>query len=107
MNRRHRTPAGLVEAEPGPAHHIEFDGRPVRALSGQSIAAALWADGVLAWRTTRVGGRPRGAFCGIGACFDCLATVNGRANQRTCLLPAEPGTVVTIQEGHGRADLAV
>ena len=106
MTRR-RTPAALVEADPGPAHRIEFDGRPVRALPGQSIAAALCADGVLAWRTTRVGGRPRGAFCGIGACFDCLAIVNGRANQRLCLLPAEPGTVVTTQEGHGRADLAV
>ncbi|MEU4114713.1 (2Fe-2S)-binding protein [Kitasatospora sp. NPDC028055] len=106
MTRR-RTPAGLVGADPGPGYQIEFDGRAVRALPGQSIAAALWADGVLAWRTTRNGGRPRGAFCGIGACFDCLATVDGRANQRLCLLPAEPGTVVTSQEGHGRADLAV
>ncbi|MEV6210588.1 (2Fe-2S)-binding protein [Kitasatospora sp. NPDC051914] len=103
----HRTPADLVEARPGPAHTIEFDGRPVPALPGQSIAAALWSAGILAWRRTRVGGRPRGAFCGIGVCFDCLATVDGRPNRRTCLLPAEPGTVVTTQEGHGRADLEV
>ncbi|MET8703264.1 (2Fe-2S)-binding protein [Kitasatospora sp. NPDC058032] len=105
--RRSRTPADLVEAEPAPAFTIDFDGRPVPALPGQTIAAALWADGVLAWRTTRVGGKPRGAFCGIGACFDCLATVDGRPNQRTCLLPAEPGTTVTTQEGHGRAELDV
>ncbi|MCU7821612.1 (2Fe-2S)-binding protein [Kitasatospora sp. DSM 101779] len=102
-----RTPARLADATPGPGHTIEFDGRPVPALPGQSIAAALWADGVLAWRRTRVGGRPRGAFCGIGVCYDCLATVDGQPNRRTCLMPAEPGTVVTTQEGHGRADLAV
>ncbi|MFF7635415.1 (2Fe-2S)-binding protein [Kitasatospora sp. NPDC008050] len=102
-----RTPAALVAATPGPAHTIEFDGRPIPALPGQSIAAALWAQGIVAWRTTRVGGRPRGAFCGIGACYDCLATVNGRPNQRTCLLPAAPGDTVTTQEGHGRAELAV
>ncbi|WP_035851294.1 (2Fe-2S)-binding protein [Kitasatospora azatica] len=102
-----RTPTALAAADPGPAHTIEFDGRPIPALPGQTIAAALWAQGIMAWRRTRVNGRPRGAFCGIGACFDCLATVNGQPNQRTCLLPAEPGDTVTTQEGHGRADLAV
>ncbi|KDN81546.1 (2Fe-2S)-binding protein [Kitasatospora cheerisanensis] len=100
-------PLDLVGAEPGPARTILFDGRPVPALPGQTLAAALWADGVLAWRTTRTGGRPRGAFCGIGQCFDCLATVNGRPNQRLCLLPAEHGDAVTTQEGHGHGDLAV
>ncbi|GLW59184.1 (2Fe-2S)-binding protein [Kitasatospora phosalacinea] len=100
-------PLDLVGAEPGPARTVLFDGRPVPALPGQTLAAALWADGVLAWRTTRGGGRPRGAFCGIGQCFDCLATVNGRPNQRLCLLPAEHGDTVTTQEGHGHADLEV
>ncbi|MBB1255564.1 (2Fe-2S)-binding protein [Streptomyces alkaliterrae] len=104
--RRRRTPVERVLARPGPPFEITFDGRPLTALPGQSIAAALWSSGVLAWRTTRVGGRPRGAFCGIGHCFDCLATVNGRPNQRACLLPAAPGDVVTTQSGDGRADLA-
>ncbi|MFJ4675022.1 MULTISPECIES: (2Fe-2S)-binding protein [Kitasatospora] len=100
-------PLDLVGAEPGPVRTFRFDGRPVPALPGQTLAAALWADGVPAWRTTRRGGRPRGAFCGIGQCFDCLATVNGRPNQRLCLLPAEHGDTVTTQEGHGHADLGV
>ncbi|WP_406090990.1 (2Fe-2S)-binding protein [Streptomyces sp. NBC_01013] len=95
------TPARLARADPGPAFEITLDGRPVRALPGQSIAAALWAASVLTWRTTRVSGRPRGAFCGMGSCFDCLATVNGQPNRRACLLPARPGDVVTTQEGNG------
>nr|WP_203593692.1 (2Fe-2S)-binding protein [Streptomyces sp. SID9124] len=93
----------MAGAEPGPGFEFTFDGRPVRALPGQSIAAALWAASVLSWRTTRVGGRPRGAFCGIGSCFECLATVNGRPNLRACLLPARPGDAVTTQEGNGHA----
>ncbi|MEH6373123.1 (2Fe-2S)-binding protein [Streptomyces sp. KLMMK] len=102
-----RTPADLVRAEPDPPFEITFDGRTVTALPGQSVAAALWAAGILAWRTTRYGGRPRGAFCGIGQCYDCLATVNGEPNRRACLVPARPGDAITTQEGHGRAGLAV
>ncbi|MFE4873405.1 (2Fe-2S)-binding protein [Streptomyces sp. NPDC056682] len=102
-----RTPAELTEAQPGPAFDITVDGRPVSALPGQSVAAALWGAGILAWRTTREGGRPRGAFCGIGQCFDCLATVNGVPNRRACLVPAAPGDEITTQEGHGHAGLGV
>ncbi|MFE4861423.1 (2Fe-2S)-binding protein [Streptomyces sp. NPDC056670] len=102
-----RTPHELAGARPGPAFEITVDGRAVPALPGQSLAAALWAAGILAWRTTRGGGRPRGAFCGIGQCFDCLATVNGVANRRACLVAAAPGDEVVTQEGDGRGELAV
>ncbi|MFC5721632.1 (2Fe-2S)-binding protein [Streptomyces gamaensis] len=104
-----RIPAGPAGARPGTPpdtssdalFEITFDGRGVTARPGQSVAAALWAAGILAWRTTREGRRPRGVFCGIGVCFDCLATVNGRPNRRACLVPARPGDAVTTQEGHG------
>ncbi|GAA2489901.1 (2Fe-2S)-binding protein [Streptomyces gobitricini] len=92
MRNRPPTPAPFT---------LTFDGRTITALPGQSVAAALWNAGVLAWRTTRHGGAPRGAFCGIGTCYDCLATVNGRPNQRACLLPARPGDTVTTQRGTG------
>ncbi|WP_306329200.1 (2Fe-2S)-binding protein [Streptomyces venezuelae] len=102
-----RTPIGLVRAEPEPPFDITFDGRRLTALPGQSLAAALWGAGILAWRTTRDRGRPRGAFCGIGQCYDCLATVNGVPNRRACLTPARPGDTVTTQEGHGHDHLGV
>lgn len=106
MTHRH-SPSGPVHSRPHPAFEITFDGRPLSALPGQSVAAALWADGVLSWRTTRHSGKPRGAFCGIGSCFDCVVTVNGEPNRRACLVPARPGDAITTQEGHGRAELAV
>lgn len=65
---------------------ITFNGRPLRALRGQSAGAALTAAGVRSWRNTRKHGRPRGLFCGIGICFDCLITVDGHPDQRACLI---------------------
>lgn len=98
---RRRTPEALVAAEPDASFTLRLDDREVQALPGQTIAAALWRDGVVSWRYTRGSGRPRGVFCGIGVCFDCLVTVNGRPNQRACLTPARPGDVVRTQEGTG------
>jgi predicted molibdopterin-dependent oxidoreductase YjgC len=74
-----------------------FEGRSVTAEPGQSVAAALWADGVRSWRRTRQGGQPRGLFCGIGVCFDCLVVVNGVAGQRACLVGVRDGDVVQAQ----------
>ncbi|MFJ9550316.1 (2Fe-2S)-binding protein [Streptomyces erythrochromogenes] len=102
-----RSPRSLVGGSPESRFTLDFDGRELPAQDGQSIAAVLWGAGILAWRTTREGGAPRGAFCGIGSCYDCLVTVNGRPNQRACLVPARPGDAVTTQEGAGRADLTV
>ncbi|MFE7790033.1 (2Fe-2S)-binding protein [Streptomyces sp. NPDC057460] len=98
---RSRTPLDLVEARPGPSFTVTFDGREIGAMPGQSIAAVLWSAGVTSWRSTRGEGGPRGVFCGIGVCFDCLVTVDGRPNQRACLLPAEPGQAIRTQEGTG------
>ncbi|MFD2082376.1 Thioredoxin reductase [Actinopolymorpha cephalotaxi] len=75
------------------SEHLVVDGQSVAFEHGQTIAAALLAADRTSWRTTRTG-RPRGIFCGIGVCFDCLVTTNGR-RVRACLEPARPGDVVT------------
>lgn len=74
---------------------ITIDGRAVPFEPGQTIGAALHAAGIRSWRTTRHGGRPRGLFCGIGVCFDCLIVVNGRPPERACQLEARPGDEVS------------
>lgn len=80
---------------------VEFtlDGRPLSAVAGQSVAAALIDAGVRSWRTTRLRGRPRGVFCGIGVCFDCLITVDGRSGVRACLLPVADGMTLISENG--------
>jgi predicted molibdopterin-dependent oxidoreductase YjgC len=81
---------------------FSFAGREMAADGGQSVGAALIAAGQVSWRTTRHSGAPRGVFCGIGVCFDCLVVVNGRPNQRACLTEVRDGDVVEPQEGAGR-----
>ncbi|WP_338702583.1 (2Fe-2S)-binding protein [Streptomyces sp. Q6] len=100
------TPLTLARARPGPPFTVTVDGRETEALPGQSVAAALWSAGITSWRTTRGSGAPRGVFCGIGVCFDCLVTVNGRPNQRACLVPVSPGDTIGTQEATGHGDLA-
>ena len=78
-----------------------LDGAGMTARTGQSIAGALIAGGVMSWRRTRFDDRPRGVFCGIGACFDCLITVNGEPNVRACLAQVREGDRVERQEGTG------
>lgn len=77
---------------------IIFDGRPLQVRAGQTVGAALAGAGIRSWRATRRNGRPRGLFCGIGACFDCLVTVDGQPGQRACLVPIREG--MTVDRGH-------
>ena len=71
--------------------HATFDGRAITARAGQSVGAALMANGITSWRTTRKNEKPRGLFCGIGVCYDCLITVDGMPNQRACLVDVTEG----------------
>ncbi len=71
-----------------------FEGEPVDAFEGQTVAAALLAAGHRTLRHTRFGERPRGVFCGIGACFDCLVVHNGVPGTRACLTTVAEGDVV-------------
>lgn len=79
-----------------------FDGEQMRAEDGQTIAAALMAEGITSWRTTRFGGSPRGILCGIGVCYDCLLTLNGEPNVRACVTQVQTGDDVRRQDGVGR-----
>jgi hypothetical protein len=89
------------------AFSITFDGEPIEVLPGQTIAGALISAGKRSWRTTRGTGEPRGLFCGIGVCFDCLVTVNDVTSVRACLAAAMPGDAVITERGVPHAELAV
>ncbi|GAA0842061.1 (2Fe-2S)-binding protein [Streptosporangium amethystogenes subsp. fukuiense] len=95
-------PYRLVRARPEPEFEISVDGAPVAVVPGQSVGAAMHGAGIRSWRTTRFGGRPRGLFCGIGVCFDCLVTVNGVSSLRACLTEARPGDLVTTGDAPAR-----
>jgi glycine/D-amino acid oxidase-like deaminating enzyme len=73
---------------------FQFDGQSIAALEGETIAAALSAAGIIIFRHTR-SGAPRGVHCGVGACWDCVVTVNGRLGQRACKTLAADGLTVS------------
>lgn len=84
----------------GPAVSITIDGRPATAYLGESVAAALMADGDLSTRVTADGER-RGLFCGMGVCFDCLAVVDGVPGTRACVTWVREGMEIARQDGPG------
>lgn len=79
--------------------HFFFEGNSLQAQEGQSVAAALLENHERITRITRGKSKPRGIFCGIGACFDCLLIVDGESNQRSCLVEIKDGMQVKIQNG--------
>ncbi len=82
-----------------PGVTIEFDGRRLPARPGDSVAAALLAAGHPALRTTPAGAAPRGPYCMMGACFDCLVEVDGVANVQACMTPVRDGMRVRPMPG--------
>jgi predicted molibdopterin-dependent oxidoreductase YjgC len=78
---------------------VTWDGAAIEAERGQTIAGMLAANGIRSWRTTRRGGRPRGLFCGIGVCFDCLVRVNGIPDVRACQRLVADGDDIRPQAG--------
>jgi len=77
--------------------NIVVDGVPIKAKPGSMIAAALIAEDILINRYTRKKHEPRGIFCGIGQCTDCVMVVNGLKNVRTCITKVEEGMVIETQ----------
>lgn len=75
---------------------LTVDGEPVTGIAGQTVAGVMLAAGRMSWRTTR-SGAPRGVFCGIGACFDCVLTVNGVPDVRACRRRAADGDEIRTQ----------
>ena len=81
--------------------NVTIDGNPYKAKQGEVIAAVMLANGLRVHRHTSKRGEPRGIYCGIGQCTDCVMTVNGIANIRTCTTPVEEGMIIERQYGFG------
>ena len=90
-------PRGMTR---GPEVRLTIDGRPVVAHQGESLAAVLVVEEQLTTRRT-ANGEPRGVFCGMGVCFDCLVIVDGVPGTRACLTWAADGMRVERQSGPG------
>ena len=90
-----------ILGEPQKGRLIQFthDGNAMLGFEGEPIAIALRAAGVMAHRHTKKYDKPRGIFCAIGRCTDCVMVVDGKPNVRTCITLLEEGMKVETQYG--------
>jgi len=87
---------GVVRGAP-----LEFfvNGHSMSAYPGETVAAALMADGRRAFRSSLRVGEPRGLFCGIGACWECLILVDDTGTKRACVTTVREGMRVWTHPG--------
>ncbi len=90
-------------ASPERLEEVEFtlDGRTLRGVSGETIAAALFANGIRVFRTMPKYGGARGGFCFVGRCSDCQMIVDGVLNTMVCVTPLAAGMAIETQRGLG------
>jgi predicted molibdopterin-dependent oxidoreductase YjgC len=96
MESRNEVPLRLdSNVERGRPVQITVDGEKIVAYEGESLAAAMLASGRRVFRHTHPEGEPRGIFCGMGVCYECLVSVAGRERVRACIVPVQDGMRVT------------
>ena len=78
---------------------ILWDGTEIPARAGEMLAATLLAAGVAVFRHAAADGAPRGPFCLMGACYDCLVVVEGAQNRQACQVAVTPGMHAAPQPG--------
>ena len=76
---------------------VTVNGKPVEVAEGVMASGAVAIAGVTAFRRS-VSGEPRGPLCGMGICFECRVTVDGRPHVRSCQLPCRPGMEIRTDE---------
>ncbi len=89
----------LPEVKRGAPVKIWVDGKQAEAFLGETVATALMAMGIRQFRKTRHKGQPRGVFCGMGICYECLVTIDGVENVRACQTTVQDGMEILTGEG--------
>ena len=79
--------------EKGRIVHLQFDGEAITAFDGDNLAAALLRSGKVKFRTAAKDD-PRGPYCMMGVCFECLVKIDGRPNQQACQITVHDGMIV-------------
>ncbi len=84
----------IIEFAKDDSFYFDFEDEKIKAYEGETIASALYAEGVKEFTKSKKHERPRGFFCAIGKCSSCLMKVDGIPNVRTCTTLAEEGMKV-------------
>jgi len=72
------------------------DGVPISAVEGESLAAALWANGTFSFRYDEGNDTGRGLYCGAGHCYECRVTLDGSREVRSCQINVREGMRISL-----------
>jgi hypothetical protein len=99
-----KTDSPFREIDPQSDHVlVSFEGEDLTLPLGGNLAGALLVAGVMPFRHTPVSGAPRGPFCMMGTCFDCLVQIDGMTVQ-ACMMQVTEGLEITMPAARGAAD---
>ena len=75
---------------------VFVNGAEIEATESENVGTFLLKRRQQVLRKTRFEENPRGMFCGIGVCFDCIVTIDGIANQRACITQLRDGMRIEV-----------
>ena len=75
---------------------LRVNGREIEVPAGSMVSAAVAIAGEVKFRRS-VTGEPRAPLCGMGICFECVATVDGDPLRRTCQLACRAGMEIATR----------
>jgi predicted molibdopterin-dependent oxidoreductase YjgC len=82
----------------GKSIDIKFEGKLIQAMVGDTVAAALMVAGINKFHNSPVSEEPRGPYCMMGVCFECLVEIDGVGHQQACLVSVKDGMVIKREE---------
>ena len=103
-SRRTAGPGRDFGTRAGPTVELDFECRRLQAVEGDTVAAALLANGVTVFGRSSKYHRPRGYRCGRGHCSCCSMRVDGLPGVRTCVTTVRPGMRVAREHAWPTAD---
>jgi predicted molibdopterin-dependent oxidoreductase YjgC len=77
---------------------LTVNGKKIPAYKGETLLASLIAAGYKTLKQSPLKDEPRGALCGMGVCYECIVTINGEPNIRSCMTEVEDNMKVEINE---------
>ncbi len=89
--------AGTLESSDIVWLTLSIDGQEVSVPKGETVAAAMLLQEKTRFRQSLVSGSDRAPYCLMGACFECLVTIDGVKNRQACMCPVADGMVVERQ----------
>ena len=83
---------------------IRYAGREVGFVEADTVASALYREGVRTFSRSVKYHRRRGLYCGTGDCPNCLITVDGQPATRSCQTSCRDGMTVAREDGWPSTD---